>query len=48
MREARYIEDTHIVFSMEELIRYVIFRDKLIEAKRNAKWNMPFQVEEKK
>jgi hypothetical protein len=35
--EVRYIEDTHIVFSMEELIRYVIFRDKLTEAKKNSK-----------
>jgi hypothetical protein len=43
----KYMEDTHIVFSMEELIHYVIFRDKLIEAKKNSKWNMPF-VEERK
>jgi hypothetical protein len=31
-----YMKDTHIVFSMIELIQYVIFRDKLREAKRSS------------
>jgi hypothetical protein len=43
LADMKYMEDTHIVFSMEELIRYVKFRDKLIEAKKKSKWNMPYE-----
>jgi Zn ribbon nucleic-acid-binding protein len=31
-----YLEDTHIVFSMHELVQYVIFRDRLREAKKQS------------
>jgi DNA-directed RNA polymerase subunit RPC12/RpoP len=32
----QYKEDTHVVFSMHELVQYVIFRDKLREAKKGS------------
>ena len=32
----QYMEDTHVVFSMHELVQYVIFRDKLREAKKGS------------
>ena len=31
-----FMENCHIVFSMDELVRYVIFRDRLTEAKGNG------------
>jgi hypothetical protein len=31
-----YLEDTHIVFSMHELVQYIIFRDRLREAKKQS------------
>lgn len=32
----QYMEDTHVVFSMHELVQYVIFRDKLREARKGS------------
>lgn len=34
-----YMEDIHIVFSMHELVQYVIFRDRLREAKKHSMGN---------
>jgi hypothetical protein len=31
-----FMENCHIVFSMDELVRYIIFRDRLTEAKGNG------------